>query len=104
MKGGRRVALLMALFFSVLSTILSGMYSALGGGGGGGGCSAGVVVRMVAYAGFSTALTLFGLATKTVLFVQCKALNDGESENPVVYDKLGQVYVQLPHDFAAGEV
>ncbi|KAH6771171.1 hypothetical protein C2S52_015974 [Perilla frutescens var. hirtella] len=107
-KGKRVVALLMMLLFSVLGLILSAWYSTFvarsngNGNGGSGTCRGWLVLHMVVYGGVSTILSLFNLAANTVFFVHCKAFN-GELELEVKlpsYDKLGQVYVQLPLDVA----
>lgn len=93
-KGARGVALLIILLFWVLQMILWVWYSSLASRSKGGGC--GVVVEMGVFAAASTLLSLFSLAVNTVFFVYCKAFN-GELELPTT-DKLGQVYIQLPHD------
>ncbi|KAL1551085.1 hypothetical protein AAHA92_18971 [Salvia divinorum] len=92
-KGMRHVAFLMIALPVILQGIISWRFLVLGGGDGG------VFLQLAVCAVLSTALTLFGVAATTVLFIHCKALN-GESEELEFQDKLGAVYVQLTRDVA----
>ncbi|KAL1551084.1 hypothetical protein AAHA92_18970 [Salvia divinorum] len=103
-KGMGRVAFQIIMLVAILHGIMSGWFSVLSGAAArtsDGGCGGGVALQMVVYAVLSTALTLFGVAANTVLFIHCKAVN-GESEEldnfPSDEKKLSQIYVQLPRD------
>nr|XP_009796957.1 PREDICTED: uncharacterized protein LOC104243467 [Nicotiana sylvestris]XP_016497228.1 PREDICTED: uncharacterized protein LOC107816072 [Nicotiana tabacum] len=98
-KGMRRVALSVLLFFGVLIGLLVGGCSSFlvtVGAASGGWTSFGVILQMVVSSGFATLLMLQSLAASVVLYMYCKALH---GELPLdIAEEFASEYVYLPFD------
>ncbi|OIT37888.1 PREDICTED: uncharacterized protein LOC109240145 [Nicotiana attenuata] len=98
-KGMRRVALSVLLFFGVLIGLLVGGCSSFlvtVGAASGGWTSFGVILQMVVSSGFATLLMLQSLAASVVLYMYCKALH-GELALDIA-EEFASEYVYLPFD------
>ncbi|KAK6119159.1 hypothetical protein DH2020_047091 [Rehmannia glutinosa] len=94
-KGMRKVAVSIMVFFGILSGLSSMWYSNLIANAGG--SSKGwIIVQMVVYVVFSTVLSLYSMAANTVLFVHCKA-SHGETALQID-EEMGGEYVRLATD------
>ncbi|KAL6537793.1 hypothetical protein OROMI_025436 [Orobanche minor] len=92
-KGARSVALSVMVLFGCLGGILTTWHSNLVANNAGGVSTGWVFVQMVAYVVFSTVLSLYGLASNTVLFIYCKE-SHGEM-GLLIDEENGREYITL---------